>query len=183
MSVDPILCVSDVPALAAGTGRLFVDDRDIGNVVIADPAGEGENITTFRPHSEAPGDIGQAQIGVQTRIIIEATCDDITIENLVLLLKEDATISSGGWTIPLTTVRDETLHEVVFEHDLGECGGDCTMLALTLRRAFIELPWALPFRRDAFSEYVLRFVALADPTFPASPFGYVTMVCPGVGAS
>lgn len=184
MSVDPILCAADVSTLAVGTGRLFVDDRDVGNVAIIDPAGEGENVTSFRPHSEAEDDISQAQVGFQSRIIIEATCDAITIENLELLLKEEATAFSGGWTVPLTTVRDETLHTVVFEHDLELCGGEeCTMLAITLRRASIELPWALPFRRDAFSEYVLRFVALPDAAFPASPFGYVTMICPGVVTS
>jgi hypothetical protein len=182
VSLDPLLCTEGIPALALGTGVLFVDMDPVGNVVIVDPAGEGENIASFIPHSQDASDRGQAQIGFQRRVIIEATCDDVTLSNLELLLKEQSAPTASGFRIPYTTVRDETLHHVEFVHDLGECGGDCTELVITLRRAFIELPWSLPFRRDAFTEFVLRFVSLPDADFPASPYGYMDLTCAGGGS-
>jgi len=177
-------CTPDaIGPLLLGTGTLLVDGVDVGNVAIADVAGEGENQTIFYPTQTAPGDNSQAQLGFQQRVIIEATCDWATLENLELLLKEQGANIAGGARIPFTTVREEGLHLVEFTHDMQLCGDEqCSALVIVLRRAFVELPWTLPFRRDSFTEFVLRFIALPHAGFPASPFGYMERLCTG-GAS
>jgi hypothetical protein len=175
-------CTTDSPPLLIGTGELMVDGVDVGNVAIIDTAGEGENQCIFYPAVQAESDTSQAQLGFQQRIVIEATCDWVTIENLEFLLKEPSANISGGYQIPFTTIRQEALHQVVFMHHIATCDDPdaCTMVIVLLRRAFIELPWTLPFRRDSFTEFVLRFIALPDAEFPTSPFGYMQQLCPGV---
>lgn len=178
---DPALCTEETTALLAmGTGDLTVDSVAVGNVAILDAAGEGDNIPIFKPAVTVGSDTNQYQLGFQRRIVIEATCDGFTLANLELLLKEPGAAIAGGGRIALTTIREETLHEVQFVHTFSACPGadDCTALSVLFRRAFVELPWTLPFRRDAFAEYVLRFVALPDAAFPMSPFGYVDLLCP-----
>jgi hypothetical protein len=178
---DPAICTQEAfGPLMLGTGTLTVDGEDVGNVAIADISGEGENHCIFYPAVSAPNDNSQAQLGFQQRVIIEATCDWATLNNLELLLKESGAGISGGHQIPLTTIREEVLHMVEFTYDMELCGDeDCESLVIFLRRAFVELPWSLPFRRDSFTEFVLRFIALPDAAYPASPFGYMQRICPG----
>lgn len=175
---NPALCLDDEPRLARGTGQLVVDGVDVGNVAIIDIAGEGDNFTIFQPAVLEPSDVNPYQLSFQRQIVIEATLDGFTLENLELLLKETAVSVSGGDRMNLTTISEDTLHEVNFYHDLRSCEGVCAQIHVYLRRAFIERPWTLPLRRDAFSEYVLRFIALADVTHPTSQFGYLELICP-----
>lgn len=179
---NPALCTAETPQLVTGTGDLFVDGFDVGNVVILDVNGEGDNIAMFLPPVESATDINPYMLGFQRRVLVEATIDQMTTENLELVLKESAVIVAGGERIALTTIRQEAMHEVDFYVAVGDCDGGCTEIHVHLWRAFIEQPWGLPFRRDNFTETVVRFIAFPDYQHPTQMYGYVDRACPGAGS-
>jgi hypothetical protein len=174
---DPNACAEVMPPLGHGTGQLIVDGVDVGNVVILDPAGDGDDIPIFHPAIEDPLEENQYSLLVSRRVTIEATLDHMTLGNLEMLLKKTGAYTSEGFRIPFAFIDESPIHQIEVYLDVG-CDGCESVLYLLLRRAFVEGPWTLPFRRESWTEYVVRFIGLPDRAFPESPFGYVLQVCP-----
>jgi hypothetical protein len=176
---DPNTCGDAMPALGHGTGQLLVDGVDVGNIVILDIAGEGDNIPMFRPAVEAPLDNNPYSLSFERSVTIEGTLDHLTLANLELVLKTTGTLTADGYRLPFAYIREEPMHTVELYLDVGCDADGCDDVLYTLiRRAFVELPWTLPWRRESWTEFVVRFIALPDAGFPESPYGYLAQLCP-----